>query len=422
MSLITCKECGHKISPKAAVCPECGEPFLIKKEQQKSIKALKEKISPITIIIYIVLFISLLIIVSSDLIFLKTIRGELTLQQVQFSDIYHPLIIYLPTIIINMSFICSVLNILSRKLYKLSKIGYLLNILTLIITYIIIYNENLRIGPCYYILFLINTLFLIAPHLSKLVEEDQENKNEEKIQKTNKKKQELYEEKIITKKNILTISIILVLEIFSILTIYIVNQKDIYQETIIQANSEFQIKIINNYINIREFNNTDSEIIGVVSKGDIYNVLDVIGTENYIWYKISYKNQVGYIASSREKPYIEELYANKLVVNIFCTEKEDDCAYLLEFISKYQKTSKTKFLINYLDIRDEHDKDIYNRLLDYYDDESKLPYIIIGDKKISGYKKTSNLTIIGTIAEEKDNKINYVDLLKKGEELPKLEK
>ncbi len=421
MALIECEECSHKISDKAQTCPNCGTPLNSKKDLI-TMKVNKEKTSIITYLIYIIVFLSILFLVSSNFIFLKTIRSEYTLQQIQFSTSYEGIISLYPSIIVNLTFIASLLAILSRKTFKLSKIPYFLNIIISIIIYIYLYTNNLRVGNCFYIIVLLNTLFIFLPGFYKLketeIEIEEKNRIKEDIIST--KLQTLHKEKLITKLNIILLVVFLMFEIASLAVIVSLNSKDIYKETIIQANSDFQIEIINDYINIRKSANTEAEILGEVNKGDIYNVLDVIGGTNYIWYKIDYKGEIGYIASSRETPYIKELYSDTLVVNIFCTEKEDNCAYLLEFITRYHKNNKNLFLINYLDIEDTHNKEIYDKVLTYFNDEPTIPYLIIGNNKVVGYQKEENELIVEVISEQQESSINIVDTIKKDNPLPEL--
>ncbi len=419
-----CNECHHQIEEQDLYCPKCGTKIEIEDKDSKKITIYQEKNSIITYIIYSIAFLTMLALISSNTIFLKTIRTELSLQQIQFSPSFEGLIASYPSIIINITFISCIISILSKKYLKLSKLLFIINILTSFIVFIYIYINNFRIGNCFYIIVLLNCIYLLLPKISKIIETEitVNEKNQTKYEKKNNKLKELYTKKPLNRKTILFIIIFYVIVFISMMTIHILNSKDIYKETIIQTTGDFQIKVVNEYINVRSDTNTESKILGEVSKGDIFNVLDIIGGENYIWYQIDYKGQVGYIASSREEAYVKELYSDKLVVNIFCTEKEDNCAYLLDFITRYQKTTKKSFLINYLDIKNEYNNDIYNQILTYYQDEPKIPYIIIGDNKIIGYETEDNTLLIEVISEQKNNTINYVDILKKGNQLPELPK
>lgn len=421
MSLIKCPECSHEISDKAKSCPNCGTPLTIENDLI-TIKVNKEKILLITYIIYIIAFISILLLISSNITFLKTIRSEYTLQQIQYSKFYEGILSLYPSIIVNITFIACLITILSRRLFKLSKLLYIINIIISIIIYIFLYTNNLRVGLAYYLIVLLNTVFIFLPGIYKLQETEIKIKDKQRVKEEIKsdKLHTLYKTKLISKLNIILLIVFFMIEIASMIVVTSLNNKDIYKETIIQANSDFQIEVTNNFINIRKDANTESEILGEVNKGDIYNVLDIIGGTNYIWYKIDYKGNIGYIASSREEPYIKELYNNKLVVNIFCTEKEENCAYLLEFITRYHKNNEDLFLINYLDIEDEHNKETYDKITDYFNDKKIIPYLVIGENKVSGYLKEDNELIVEVISEQKDTTTNIVDIIKKNEKLPEL--
>lgn len=387
------------------------------KEQETIIFNVKRLSShPISIITTIILFIALIGIISSNLIFLNTIRGTLTLQQATTSTYYYEFIDIYPTLILNIACISAILSNLSKRLRTISKTGYLINIIISILLFFNLYSNNLRVGISFYLIIAINTILLLLPIKYHIVEEEIEiSKEKESIyQNKNNKVEELNNKPTITKlKTIITISI-LIIELISIIIIITKNNNDIYKETIIQANSDFQIEVINDYINIRTSSNIEGEVLGTVNKGDIYNVLDISNTENHIWYKINYKGKKGYIASPKQEPYIKELFSNKLVVNVFCTKDNQDCGYLMEFLIKYQRSTAKAFLIKYQDLEDEYTKEIYNQVLKHFDIEESIPLLIIGDNKIVNYTKKSETTIIEVIQEQMENDTNIVTEIKKG--------
>lgn len=387
------------------------------KEQETIIFNVKRLSShPISIITTIILFIALIGIISSNLIFLNTIRGTLTLQQATTSTYYYEFIDIYPTLILNIACISAILSNLSKRLRTISKTGYLINIIISILLFFNLYSNNLRVGISFYLIIAINTILLLLPIKYHIVEEEIEiSKEKESIyQNKNNKVEELNNKPTITKlKTIITISI-LIIELISIIIILTKNNNDIYKETIIQANSDFQIEVINDYINIRSSSNIEGEVLGTVNKGDIYNVLDISNTENHIWYKINYKGKKGYIASPKQEPYIKELFSNKLVVNVFCTKDNQDCGYLMEFLIKYQRSTAKAFLIKYQDLEDEYTKEIYNQVLKHFDIEESIPLLIIGDNKIVNYTKKSETTIIEVIQEQMENDTNIVTEIKKG--------
>lgn len=425
MSLIKCKECGNNISTKALECMHCGAPVSLDEEAHKDyIKTTEYKLiaHPLSIIVTTLLFVILVGLISSNLVFLNTIRGELTLQQATISTYYQEYINTYPTIIINVACISCIVSCLSKKLNLFAKIGYLINIIISVLLFYNLYTNNIRVDICYFLIILINTLLFIIPIKYKLKEEDIliEKKKESKLEKKNQRIQNQSTGKLITKKNVLITIVFLIIESICIAVILFKNDNDIYKETIIQANSDFQIKIINNYINIRSDSNIESKVIGSVNKGDIYNVLDITGRENHIWYKIDYKGKIGYIASPRTEPYIKELFSDKLVVNVFCTIDNDNCSYLMEFILKYQKSTAKSFLIQYQDLTDKNTKEIYNKVRDYHNVEESIPLIVIGNNIITNYTKDSELTLVEVIETEMNNKTNIVNEIKKGNQLPKI--
>ena len=423
MPIIKCSECGNKINIKSLECPECGTKITLDDELKKdySIFKIKRLVShPISITIIIILFIVLIGIISSNLIFLKTIRGELTLQQASISTYYQEYITLFPIVILNISCISAIVSCLSKRLTKFSRIGYIINIIITLVLYINIYNNNIRVGICYFLILLINTISFIIPIKYKIIEEDIliEKKKEIQLKKKNKIIDQLNDKAMYSKRNIIFTTIFLIIELISIIIILVKNNNDIYKETIIQANSDFQIKITNDYINIRKSSNVESEVLGSVNKNDIYNVLDVTSGPNHIWYKINYKGKIGYIASPRTEPYVKELYSYKLVVNIFCTTTNEECGYLMEFILKYQKSTAKSFIIMYYDLEQEQTINTYNKVLEYFKLEETVPLIVIGNNKISNYTKESELTLIEVIEEEINNKNNIVMEIKKGNSLP----
>ena len=419
MALIKCSECDNKISTKSLECPHCGAPLLEDEKLKKDLVEFNQKklsSHPFSIIITIMLFILLIGVISSNLIFLNTIRGELTLQQASSSIYYQEYINLYPTLILNIGCISCILSCLSKRLNIFSKIGYLMNIIITIVLFFNLYSNNIRVDICYFLILFINTLLFIIP-IKYIVKEDKiliEKDKQNTYEKKNKKIEELSKEKLITKSKIIIIISILIIELISIIVICFKNNNDIYKETIIQVNSDFQIKVINKYINIRSSSNLESKVLGSVNKGDIYNVLDISNTEKHIWYKINYKGKTGYIASPKEEPYIKELFNDKLVVNIFCTKDNDNCGYLMEFILKYQKTTAKAFLIKYHDLKENTTKELFTKVLSHYKEEETIPLIVIGDNIITNYTKDSELTLVEVIQEQINNKINVVNDIKKG--------
>ena len=72
-------------------------------------------------------------------------------------------------------------------------------------------------------------------------------------------------------------------------------------------NGKWQVEIIEPFINVRTDHSTDSYAVAKVIQGDKYYVLDIYLEDNkYVWYKINYKGDAYWIASSREKSFVKE--------------------------------------------------------------------------------------------------------------------
>lgn len=417
MAIIECKECKHNISNKASSCPNCGAPIpktkQIKKEDYEEVIIKKERIHPLNTLIYISFFIVLLIISIYDITLIKTFRNSYSLMVAQREPAFTSIAGLYSSLIINITFISCILAILSKKTYKLSKITFYINLIIHILFFINIYSLNFRIDIQYYILYIINIIYLLLPRMNKLQEIPKIIKKDNilEISEKNKKIEDYYKEPTYNKNYIITLIVSIIISIISIFIIYNYNKKPIYHETIIQTNSDYQIEITNDFINVRTKPTTNSDKIGEVHEGDIYNVLDVVGGEHYIWYKISFEEQIGYISSGRKSPYLKELYEDKLIVNIFCDDSIECTNYYNKV--KLYKESNDIFLINYLDISIKDNKKIYNKLTKFYDDKKDLPYTTIGTERLYNYSDT-----VYYIKYPVDKEYNLVDIIKKDNDLP----
>lgn len=420
MGIIECDEYKHIVSTKESLCPNCGAPvkknFNDKKKYYTEVIIKKEKKHPINTIIYIGFFISLIIICLYDFTLIKTFRNAYSLTAAHAEPTFNLNTNIYSGIIINTTFISCIITLFSKKTYKLSKIVFIVNLITHILFFNYIYSHNFRIDIQFYILYILNIIYLLLPRLNK-TEEITTLIKKNKIFETeikNKKIEDYYNKKTYTKTYK---TIILLLVISSIIILFIIiklNNKPIHHETVIQTKTDYQIEITNDYINVRQKATTKSEKIGEVNHGDVYNVLDVIGGENYIWYKIKYKNKIGYISSSRKKAYIKELYNDSLIVNVFC-DTSKKCKNYYNQLLKY-KNKNNIFLINYIDVSDSKNENLFNKITKYFKDEQTVPYIVIGTERIHSkniYKET-----IYYINNPIDREYNLVDIIKKDNKLP----
>lgn len=78
-----------------------------------------------------------------------------------------------------------------------------------------------------------------------------------------------------------------------------------------ELSNNLQIKILNKYINIRKEKSTSSEILGIVKKDSVFNVLDYEKVNNYLWVHIKTNNNIdGYVASNDDNEYYEFINGN----------------------------------------------------------------------------------------------------------------
>lgn len=97
------------------------------------------------------------------------------------------------------------------------------------------------------------------------------------------------------------ILIIILFAISCVLGILLINKKTNDDEVIVQSNIRDkyadQLEIIADEINIRLSNDTKSEKIGKVVKGEIYTILESNSDNYYEWYHIKTNNDIeGFIA------------------------------------------------------------------------------------------------------------------------------
>lgn len=422
MAIIECKECKHNISDKASSCPNCGAPVSktkqIKKDDYEEVIIKKEKTHPLTAIIYILFFIILIVVCLYDINFIKTFRNTYSLIAAESEGAFQSAAHIYSNIIINTIFISCILTSLSKRTFKISKIAFIINFIANVYFFYHIYSLNFRVDIQFFILYILNIIYLLLPRFNaieettKIVKKDKIKSIEEKNNKT----EELHQKPIYTKPYKITILISIIISIITLITMIIINNQPIIHQTVIQDKTDFQIEITNDYINVRKEPSTSSTKIGEVNQSDIYNVLDVIGGDNYIWYKIKYQDNIGYISSNRQEPYVKELYKDELIVNVLC-DNSSKCTNLHNKLKEYQKDNNT-FLIYYVNIEENNNIELLNKLNNFFEEDAKVPYITIGTERIHTKNIYNRTTYY--IKHPVDKEYNLVDMIKKGDNLPLL--
>lgn len=424
MAIIECNECKHNISNKAKSCPNCGAPVSKNKQKIKEdyeeITIYNEATHPLTALIYVAFFTVLIIICLYDITLIQTFRNSYSLIAAESEQTFTTNANIYSSIIINSTFIACIMTSISKKTFKISKFPFIINLITHIVFFKYLYSHNFRVDIQFYILYFLNIIFLLLPRFNKL-EQIKKIVKKDKVEKLSKKStrlEEYYNKPIYDKKHKITLLILTTISILSLLVIMYFNHKPIIHHTVIQDKTDYQIEITNDYINVREKPTTKSKKIGEVNQSDIYNVIDIVGGDNYIWYKIKYNDKIGYISSDRYEPFVKELYSEKLVINIFC-EDNKKCNTLIDKLNKY-KEKDDSFIINYLDITNESNKKVFNKLQSYYKDKNvAVPYVIAGTERFKNNKDIYS-SIIDIIKHPVDKEFNLVDMIKKNQELPTL--
>lgn len=179
---------------------------------------------------------------------------------------------------------------------KISKALYLLNVLLMTFVYLKMNSMDMNITPLFALFTVINVILLaIKPKwqlAQKVVYVTHEVKNQ--ILEKNKKIRSNFIEK---EKYPMYLKILLIVGVvfFSI---------SIISNSMVEMRP-MQIKIINDYINIREETYNDSTKLGIVEKNEVYEVLEKEDTYRGVWYKIKTKDGIeGYIYSGDYYEYI----------------------------------------------------------------------------------------------------------------------
>ena len=135
-----------------------------------------------------------------------------------------------------------------------------------------------------------------------------------------------------------------------------------------------QVRIDNDYINIRKYKDTDSELLGTVLKDEIYTIVSIDKESVYKWIEIVTKNGIhGYIASYQdEESYVEYLDIDEQYLNvyIFTFENCDYCNELYNYIMSLGDDTTSRVHIESLDILETpYYEEMANALAKNYDIE-----------------------------------------------------
>lgn len=115
----------------------------------------------------------------------------------------------------------------------------------------------------------------------------------------------------------------------------------VYQK-IKEESTAWKIKILKDYINVREEHTAYSNKLGEAKKNESYKVKEIyLEDKKYVWYKIKFNDQKdGWISSERKDPYVKE-YNNP--------QKETDNSFITDYASPIIKYTEEKYYTRNID-------------------------------------------------------------------------
>lgn len=106
------------------------------------------------------------------------------------------------------------------------------------------------------------------------------------------------------KKTIITGVIAFIIGFGLAMTISIINDRR-KQEEFDNYNVLFEVKIENDYINVRKGSSLGNKKIYEVLQGETYQVIDTYESKQYTWYKIKFgMRRTGWIASPKDEAWV----------------------------------------------------------------------------------------------------------------------
>jgi len=150
-----------------------------------------------------------------------------------------------------------------------------------------------------------------------------------------------------------------------------------------KSSDKLQIKILNEYINIRKEPSVNAEILGIVKKGSLFDVIEYKKGERYLWVHIKTNNDIeGYVATFFDEAYYEFINGN------------------IDYMEPTLNITVDKITVDsYSEVTDEYIKSITT----YSDDKDTNPhfsYEVINDN-INYYINFKVVDNFGNITEKK---------------------
>ena len=215
------------------------------------------------------------------------------------------LILFIVCMLILIAFIMSIAG---KKHYNNSKKLYFINIILLGIQLYLFYFKGFNINILYLIYLTSNFIFLILPfkYNLKLEKLKVEKSQIEYYKNRNKSLKKIYDNYKENKKiNVISILIISIILIGTFIPVPEQSNKNV---------GENFVKVVTDYINLRDDATYSSNIIGRVYQGETYNIISYQYNENVYWYEIETNfGKRGFITNGYENDYLE--VSNKTLIN-----------------------------------------------------------------------------------------------------------
>jgi len=187
----------------------------------------------------------------------------------------------------------------------------------------------------------------------------------------------------------------------------------------VNENIDSEIKILVYEINIRQEADVNSTDLGDVHMDQVYDVLDIVETDTYTWYKIKKDNIVGYVANQKGENWVEKIAdLNDKYSSIREWDKEqntllafvDDKILLIdssgiEKSNRYQRIANCEYGIFVHDICNVYNTN-FEKKITIYKNNNKFGLLSIENgREITDatYDEISISSYIGDIVVTKDN-------------------
>lgn len=144
-----------------------------------------------------------------------------------------------------------------------------------------------------------------------------------------------------------------------------------FYDLYITETTTWRISITNDYINVREDHFATSNAIGQVKKNQTYEVLEFYNEDSkFVWYYIEHDGKNGgWVASSRDLPYVKEINNPVREENVVEEEIDYRSPVIRYYDTIYYASSLDKITYDHLEIEEDSEYDLSHIV--YYEAKPK---------------------------------------------------